>query len=63
MVVVAVNPPQVPLMCTALVDKFDSLHSVCVLQVCVCVCVCVSVCFSVRVCVRACVCACVWLSD
>ncbi len=24
---------QVPLMCTALVNKFDSLHSVCVLQV------------------------------
>jgi hypothetical protein len=26
-------PHQVPLMCTALVNTFDSLHSVCVLQV------------------------------
>ena len=29
---------QVPLMCTGLVDTFDSLHSVCVLQVCLSVC-------------------------
>ena len=29
----ASGPLQVPLMCTALVKEFDSLHSVCVLQV------------------------------
>jgi hypothetical protein len=29
----SVTLQQVPLMCTALVNKFDSLHSVCVLQV------------------------------
>ena len=34
---------QVPLMCTGLVDTFDSLHSVCVLQVCVCLSVFLSV--------------------